>query len=58
MKTSNINKKLTLNKMTITVLRNPETVKGGNGDIKNDTNTVRTTTVTTLTTITDPGAGL
>ena len=46
MKTSHINKKLTLNKMTVAVLTNPQTVKGGNGNGKNETNTVRTTTIT------------
>lgn len=46
MKTSDNNKTLKLNKMTITVLRNPHTVTGGKGDQKDITKTVRTTTVT------------
>lgn len=46
MKSSSINKKLTLNKMNIAVLTHPETIKGGNGNGKNETNTVRTTTIT------------
>ena len=46
MKTSHINKKLTLNKMTVAVLTNPQTVKGGSGNEKNSQKTVRTTTIT------------
>lgn len=44
MKTSYLNKKLILQKSTVTVLTGLQTIKGGNG--KNDTYTVRTTTIT------------
>lgn len=44
MKTSD-NNKLTLKKMTVTILKNPHTIKGG-GSGKNDTYTVRITTIT------------